>query len=92
MAGDDSFHAHCFKCKICKNRIDELTYARTSHGIYCMDCHNDRVARNRRHAQKRAEMATPGNGGSAPYKPRSNDGRKLGQEIEVGSYTCSKAT
>ncbi|KAF8629116.1 hypothetical protein AX17_005702 [Amanita inopinata Kibby_2008] len=57
MAGDDSFHAHCFKCKICKNRINELTYARTSHGIYCMECHNDRVARNRRHAQKKAEMA-----------------------------------
>ncbi|PFH46386.1 hypothetical protein AMATHDRAFT_7881 [Amanita thiersii Skay4041] len=65
MAGEDSFHAHCFKCKICKNRIDELTYARTSHGIYCMECHNDRVARNRRHAQKRAELAALGtNGGS----------------------------
>ncbi|KAF8744948.1 hypothetical protein AX14_012772 [Amanita brunnescens Koide BX004] len=82
MAGDDSFHAHCFKCKICKNRIDELTYARTSHGIYCMDCHNDRVARNRRHAQKKAEMATSGSGGSLSNKPRSSEGRKLGQETE----------
>ncbi|KAK2467763.1 hypothetical protein APHAL10511_000058 [Amanita phalloides] len=79
MAGEDSFHAHCFKCKICKNRIDELTYARTSHGIYCMDCHNDRVARNRRHAQKKAEMAASGSGGN---KPRSIETRKLVQEIE----------
>ncbi|KAM6502340.1 hypothetical protein JOM56_002317 [Amanita muscaria] len=80
MAGDDSFHAHCFKCKICKNRIDELTYARTSHGIYCMDCHNDRVARNRRHAQKKAEMAAIGNGST---KSRSTELRKSDQENEA---------
>lgn len=90
MAGDDSFHAHCFTCKICKNRIDELTYARTSHGIYCMDCHNDRVARNRRHAQKKAELAISGNGGSSSNKPRSSEGRKMGQETEVGCYTRCK--
>ncbi|KAF8622354.1 hypothetical protein AX15_007086 [Amanita polypyramis BW_CC] len=82
MAGDDSFHAHCFKCKICKKRIDELTYARTSHGIYCMDCHNDRVARNRRHAQKKAEMAAFGNGGNMSTKSRNIEAKNFDQEIE----------
>ncbi|KAL6305221.1 hypothetical protein BKA93DRAFT_237913 [Sparassis latifolia] len=55
MAGDDSYHAHCFKCKVCKNRIDELMFAKTSQGIYCMDCHSERVARSRRHAQRQRE-------------------------------------
>ncbi|KAI0317192.1 hypothetical protein OF83DRAFT_1059040 [Amylostereum chailletii] len=55
MTGDDSYHAHCFKCKACHNRIDELMFAKTSHGIYCMSCHHQRVARSRRHAQKQKE-------------------------------------
>lgn len=55
MTGDDSYHAHCFKCKVCKNRIDELVFAKTSQGIYCMDCHNARVAKSRRHAQRQKE-------------------------------------
>lgn len=55
MTGDDSYHAHCFKCRSCHNRIDELMFAKTSHGIYCMKCHHQRVARSRRHAQKQKE-------------------------------------
>jgi hypothetical protein len=57
MTGDDSYHAHCFKCKVCKNRIDELVFAKTSQGIYCMNCHSERMAKIRRHAQKKAERA-----------------------------------
>ncbi|KAI0820004.1 RhoGAP-domain-containing protein [Trametes gibbosa] len=55
MTGDDSYHAHCFKCKVCKNRIDELVFAKTRQGIYCMDCHNERVARSRRHQARKQE-------------------------------------
>lgn len=55
MTGEDSYHAHCFKCKVCKNRIDELVFAKTSQGIYCMNCHNERVARSRRHQAKKQE-------------------------------------
>ncbi|KAJ3850321.1 signal transducer [Lentinula lateritia] len=55
MTGDDAYHAHCFKCKVCKNRIDELVFAKTSQGIYCMDCHNERMIKIRKHTQKKAE-------------------------------------
>ncbi|KIK92936.1 hypothetical protein PAXRUDRAFT_829500 [Paxillus rubicundulus Ve08.2h10] len=55
MTGDDSYHAHCFKCKVCHNRIDELVFAKTSHGIYCMTCHNERMAKIRRHVQRKRE-------------------------------------
>jgi Rho-type GTPase-activating protein 1/2 len=55
MTSDDSCLAHCFKCRSCHNRIDELMFAKTSHRIYCMKCHNQCVARSRCHAQKQKE-------------------------------------
>ena len=76
MTGDDSYHAHCFKCKVCHNRIDELVFAKTTHGIYCMNCHNDRMAKIRRHAQRKREKekaATP----SASSSARERDPKDL---------------
>ncbi|KAK0461358.1 uncharacterized protein EV420DRAFT_1640838 [Desarmillaria tabescens] len=74
MTGDDSYHAHCFKCKVCKNRIDELVFAKTSQGIYCMDCHSERMIKIRRHAQKKAEReraaAAGGSGSSSSREAR----------------------
>ncbi|KAK0504860.1 signal transducer [Armillaria luteobubalina] len=74
MTGDDSYHAHCFKCKVCKNRIDELVFAKTSQGIYCMDCHSERMIKIRRHAQKKAEReraaAAGGNSSSSSRETR----------------------
>jgi hypothetical protein len=76
MTGDESYHADCFTCRQCSRRIEELVFAKTSQGIYCMvsrgsaskpsrpavltgaiptilpqTCHNERVARSRRHAE-----------------------------------------
>ena len=53
MTGNESYHAHCFNCKVCKKRIEELVFAKTTQGIYCMDCHNARVARSRKHQERR---------------------------------------
>ncbi|KAI0339819.1 RhoGAP-domain-containing protein [Trametopsis cervina] len=53
MTGEDSYHAHCFNCRVCKKRIDELVFAKTSQGIYCMPCHSERVARSRKHQERR---------------------------------------
>ncbi|CAG7850642.1 SubName: Full=Uncharacterized protein {ECO:0000313/EMBL:CCA68331.1} [Serendipita indica DSM 11827] len=53
MTGDDSYHAHCFTCRQCKRGIKELVFAKTSQGIYCMGCHNERAARSRRHHEKK---------------------------------------
>lgn len=57
MTGDESYHAACFTCRSCHMRIEELVFAKTSQGIYCMKCHNERVARSRRHAEKRSKAA-----------------------------------
>ncbi|KAJ7132834.1 hypothetical protein C8R43DRAFT_1206633, partial [Mycena crocata] len=69
MTGDDSYHAHCFKCKVCKNRIDELVFAKTSQGIYCMKCHNERMIKIRKHTQKKAEREKAA-GGSTNSRER----------------------
>ena len=53
MTGDESYHAACFTCKTCARHIGELVFAKTTQGIYCMACHNERVARSRRHAEQR---------------------------------------
>jgi hypothetical protein len=71
MTGDDSYHAHCFKCKVCKNRIEELVFAKTSQGIYCMDCHNARVAKSRRHAQRQKEKQEAAARAAASEMPNS---------------------
>jgi hypothetical protein len=69
MTGDDAYHAHCFKCKVCKSRIDELVFAKTSQGIYCMDCHNARVAKSRKHAQRKKEAAEAAKAAAAASMP-----------------------
>ncbi|PPR07370.1 hypothetical protein CVT26_013686 [Gymnopilus dilepis] len=76
MTGDDSYHAHCFKCKVCNNRIDELVFAKTSQGIYCMNCHNERMIKIRKHAQKKAEREKA-NGGSASSRSREYESRNF---------------
>ncbi len=32
---------------MCKKKIEDLVFAKTSQGIYCIGCHNDRMARSR---------------------------------------------
>lgn len=88
MTGDDSYHAHCFKCKVCKSRIDELVFAKTSQGIYCMKCHSERMIKIRKHAQKKAEREKAV-GGSGLIKSRerdaSNNHRENGVSLDVHS-------
>lgn len=84
MTGEDSYHAHCFNCKVCKKRIDELVFAKTSQGIYCMPCHSDRVARSRRHQERRERekrerererrAVAASEGVAVPTVPSSTDG------------------
>ncbi|PPQ68189.1 hypothetical protein CVT25_015021 [Psilocybe cyanescens] len=94
MTGDDSYHAHCFKCKVCSNRIDELVFAKTSQGIYCMNCHNERMIKIRKHAQKKAERERA-NGGSGSSRSREQDARNFHRDTDsltVGKQSRSGAS
>lgn len=82
MTGNDSYHAACFTCQNCKNRIDELVFAKTSQGFYCMKCHNERVARSRRHMarrekEKQAIGSSSGRSAGSRRSGRSREGEKL---------------
>jgi len=60
MTGDESYHASCFACRTCGRHIGELVFAKTSQGIYCMGCHNERVARSKRYKQDRQRRKLEG--------------------------------
>ena len=55
LTGDQAFCSACFKCRNCKKRIENLKYARTSQGMFCMECHNKLMARRRK---KKAKQIT----------------------------------
>lgn len=48
LTGDQAYCAACFRCRNCKKRIENLRYARTSQGMFCMDCHDALMARRRK--------------------------------------------
>ena len=52
LTGDQAFCATCFKCRNCKKKIENLKYARTSQGIFCMECHESLMQRRRKKSQK----------------------------------------
>ena len=94
MTGDDSFHAECFTCRSCKNRIDELVFAKTSQGFYCMKCHNERVARSRRHMakQKQRERERDRERERERERERAALGSSAGRSTESTSEGVSMST
>jgi hypothetical protein len=74
LTGDQAFCANCFKCRNCKRKIDNLRYARTSQGIFCMSCHETLMARRRKN-KKANRNPTPASNGlnkSLPDLPRGD--------------------
>ncbi|ORY86801.1 hypothetical protein BCR37DRAFT_125464 [Protomyces lactucae-debilis] len=61
MTGDESYHAECFCCRSCHKRIEDLVFAKTSQGIYCILCHNERMNKIRKTAKhnKTNDSASP---------------------------------
>ncbi|KAL9030612.1 MAG: hypothetical protein Q9196_001293 [Gyalolechia fulgens] len=48
LTGDQAYCASCFRCRNCKKKIENLKYARTTQGIFCMDCHDSLMHRRRK--------------------------------------------
>ncbi|OBT50332.1 hypothetical protein VE04_09982, partial [Pseudogymnoascus sp. 24MN13] len=57
LTGDQAFCATCFRCRNCKRKIENLRYARTSQGIFCMSCHESLMARRRKKSKLAAAAA-----------------------------------
>ncbi|KAH8804826.1 hypothetical protein F5884DRAFT_428138 [Xylogone sp. PMI_703] len=56
LTGDQAFCATCFRCRNCKRKIENLRYARTSQGIFCMSCHESLMARRRKKSRAAAQQ------------------------------------
>ncbi|KAI1432802.1 rho GTPase activator Rga [Xylaria sp. CBS 124048] len=48
LTGEQAYCAACFRCRNCKRKIENLRYAKTSQGIFCMSCHESLMARRRK--------------------------------------------
>ncbi|OAA54018.1 Rho GTPase activator Rga [Cordyceps fumosorosea ARSEF 2679] len=57
LTGDQAFCSTCFRCRNCKRKIENLRYARTSQGIFCMGCHETLIARRRKRSKANAAKA-----------------------------------
>jgi len=66
LTGDQAFCANCFRCRNCKRKIENLRYARTSQGIFCMSCHESLMARRRKKSKK-----PPSSAGGVPKVDKS---------------------
>ncbi|KAL6702450.1 Rho-type gtpase-activating protein [Coniothyrium glycines] len=74
LTGDQAFCANCFRCRNCKRKIENLRYARTSQGIFCMSCHESLMARRRKKSKKPPAQVAPKVDKSLPaLPPREKD-------------------
>lgn len=62
LTGDQAFCASCFRCRNCKRKIENLRYARTSQGIFCMSCHESLMARRRKKSKAARQQPAAANG------------------------------
>ncbi|KAF2821101.1 RhoGAP-domain-containing protein [Ophiobolus disseminans] len=69
LTGDQAFCANCFRCRNCKRKIENLRYARTSQGIFCMSCHESLMARRRKKSKKPPPGPAPKVDKSLPALP-----------------------
>ncbi|KAF8984042.1 hypothetical protein BGZ46_008963 [Entomortierella lignicola] len=72
MTGDEAYHADCFRCTQCDAKIDDLVFAKTSQGIYCMKCHQERKeAKRQREERERMDRVERAMEKSLPTIPES---------------------
>lgn len=57
LTGDQAYCLLCFQCRVCKLKIEDLRYARTSKGLFCMTCHQKLIAKKRKYDMKRRQMS-----------------------------------
>jgi hypothetical protein len=83
LTGDQAFCAQCFKCRNCKRKIENLRYARTSQGIFCMSCHESLMARRRKKSLAATAAASSSQDKSLPSPPPLFSSH-LGADVESG--------
>ncbi|KAI0227517.1 Rho-type gtpase-activating protein [Massospora cicadina] len=80
MTADQCYHARCFKCTKCANKIEGSLFARTSSGIYCMSCYAER-----REAQKKKGHASNASKATNGMKEKSLPSLPVEALFELGA-------
>lgn len=57
LTGDQAYCLLCFKCRLCKMKIEDLRYARTSKGLFCMECHEKLMAKKKKYDARKKQLA-----------------------------------
>ncbi|AOA60750.1 Rho GTPase-activating protein [Komagataella phaffii CBS 7435] len=74
LTGNQAYCSSCFQCRACKNRIEDLRYARTSKGLFCISCHMKLLEKKKRHEQQRKKlMIHTNNSSSSSTKPSADN-------------------
>lgn len=85
LAGDCAYCADCFKCRACKKPIEDLRYARTSKGLFCMSCHRMLMKKKKKYermkqakAKAKSSRKTSHSGGHSSDNSESSEKKKPG--------------
>ncbi|GAB1316093.1 LIM zinc-binding domain-containing protein [Madurella fahalii] len=57
LVGDEAFCTECFRCRKCKRKIENLRYAMTTRGIFCIRCHEAQSSRRGRLSWPKTKLA-----------------------------------
>ncbi|KAI8941729.1 hypothetical protein NX059_002935 [Plenodomus lindquistii] len=92
LTGDQAFCANCFRCRNCKRKIENLRYARTSQGIFCMSCHESLMARRRKKSKKPPAAVAPKVDKSLPALPPQESHTSFTPDLDTPSDVFSEPT
>ncbi|KAG2186647.1 hypothetical protein INT44_002871 [Umbelopsis vinacea] len=56
MTGEEAYHADCFKCILCKKKIEDLVFTQTTKGIFCTTCHEQRKLDKQKRKEERQRL------------------------------------
>ncbi|KAJ2956255.1 hypothetical protein NQZ79_g7859 [Umbelopsis isabellina] len=56
MTGEEAYHADCFKCILCKKKIEDLVFTQTTKGIFCTNCHEQRKLDKQKRKEERQRL------------------------------------
>jgi len=57
------YHPECFICKKCTRQLDERKFAKTTRSFYCLECHERRIMKIKKHQQKKESKEKVAYGG-----------------------------
>ena len=55
-SSNEAYCSDCFKCCKCGNKINDLRYAKTKRGLFCLACHEKLLAKRKHYEEKKRRL------------------------------------